>query len=147
MRAEACAVAPVPLECALYIFGHFLTPSFFHMFCPACFSAYPPFVLMSQLESTRAQSIHEKVEGRKYVQQQNAKNTQRRDHQLLYFTNVSSNVTNNYPASQNRLLCYSLAGCNRKEREPSRLKTLPIKCSFKFSSTFCMAMHLAMQKV
>ena len=29
----------------------------------------------------------------------NAKNTRHRDQQLSYFTNASSNVTNNYPVS------------------------------------------------
>ena len=47
------------------------------------------------LESTRAQSISSPEQ----VQHQNAKNSQHRDQQQLYFTSVNSNVTENYSAS------------------------------------------------
>ena len=33
----ACGVAPAPLECAPYLFGHFQIPSFFHMFVQLLF--------------------------------------------------------------------------------------------------------------
>ena len=47
------------------------------------------------LQSKRAQSISYQEQ----VRHQNAKNTQHRDQQLPYFTNLSSNVTENYSAS------------------------------------------------
>ena len=53
------------------------------------------FCLLGLLQSIRSQSISSQEQ----VQHQNAKNTQHRDQQLSYFSKVSSNVTNDYPAS------------------------------------------------
>ena len=52
-------------------------------------------VLAWLLQSTRAQS----VTSQEQMQHKNAKNSQHRDQQLLYFTSVNSNVTDNYSAS------------------------------------------------
>ena len=54
-----------------------------------------PGLLLLHLQSTRARSISSQEQ----VQHQNAKNSQHRDQELLYFTSVNSNVTDNYSAS------------------------------------------------